>query len=89
MIAAKTLSRPRETYFLTCRVMCAFTLEAYLNHAGSIVDSTRWAKERRFFACNTPYPGTRDKKVENADMMNERKTLRKAALTVRFQRTMG
>ena len=61
MIAAKTLSRPRETYFLTCRVMCAFTLEAYLNHAGSIVDSTRWAKERRFFACNTPYPGTRGK----------------------------
>ena len=29
------------------------------------------------------------KKVENADMMNERKTLRKMALTVRFQRTMG
>jgi hypothetical protein len=29
------------------------------------------------------------KKVENADMINERKTLRKVALTVRFQRTMG
>ena len=29
------------------------------------------------------------KKVENADIMNERKTLRKTARTVRFQRTMG
>jgi hypothetical protein len=35
---------------------------------------------------NGPDPG---KKVENADMMNERKTLRKTALTIRFQRTMG
>jgi len=29
------------------------------------------------------------KEIENADAMNERKTLRKAALTVQFQRTMG
>lgn len=35
---------------------------------------------------NWPVAG---KKVENADMMNERKTLRKAALTIQFQRTMG
>ena len=59
--AAQTVRHPRESHFLACRVMCAFTLEAYLNHVGSIVEPTVWTDERGFFSPRNQYPGTKGK----------------------------